>query len=506
MRFSARTWSVVSLLLFVAAILFWRKGNEIEARKRLLEEKPPTNQVSKPAAFEPMSTRGTQLATLSLEPLKADSLQNGKAQADQIKKRYPYRLQNTDKPVSELVNDDGAVLLANALIDTRAALPEIPKHLKAAGDPGSYIVQWKSAADAEFRGLLKEAGAEIISYVPNNAYYVKVQKAGADQLAGMPGVQTVMPFEPYYKLDAVLLPFAVKQEQLPVEAMLRLTLMPGTDQGVADEVKRLGGEIVAEERSPFGPQLIVKPALGSLVALAQMSEVQGIERSAKRKPASDLTRVTLGISVDGETNENYLGLTGEGTLVNINDVGIQPDHPTLVDTTIHLPSGPLGPLMTLPNDPDGHGTFVASLIAGNGANSPSAIQTNTIPGTGTNTNTVTNIVAVLPGSQPHPDLRGMAPDADLLALPLDPSGPFADVTTHLVDTWLIESAAETNYSVLRRTNVMISNNSWTYGLPTYDSSAARFDEAVRDALPGTANSQPLLFVFAAGNYGFGDDN
>ena len=425
MRFSARAWSLLSLLLFVAAILFWRKGNEIEARRRLMKQQAePTNAVTKPAAmFEPVSTRGVQLATLSVAPIQASSLHNGKLQADQMKKRFPYRLQNTEKSLSELLRDDGAVLLANALIDTRGVLPEIPKHLKAEGDPGSYIVQWNRAADAEFRDLLKAAGAEIISYVPNNAYYVKLAKAGADRLGATAGVQAVMPFEPYYKLDAALLPFAVKQEALPAEATLRLTFLPGTEQAaMAQEVARLGGEILAEERSPFGPQLVVKPELGSLVALAQMNEVQGIERSAKRKPASDLTRVTLGISANGETNVNYLGLTGEGTLVNINDVGLQTDHPTLAGTTIHLPASPVGGLVTAGNDPDGHGTFVASLITGNGADSPATIQTNVIPGSGTNTNSVTNIVIVLPGSSLNANMRGMAPDSDLLALPLDPTG------------------------------------------------------------------------------------
>ena len=511
MRFSARTWAILSALLFVAAILLWRKGNEIEARKRLnAPAVAKTNAPSKQGAtFDPFSTKtGLQLASLTLDPLKAEAIKGGKADAAEIKKRFPYRLQNTDKALNELVKDEGAVLLANALIDTRGALPEIPEHLRAEGDPGSYIVQWKDAPDAEFRARLKEAGASIISYVPNNAYYVKVDKAGADRLQADAGVRAVMAFEPYYKLDQVLLGFAVEQKALPPEATLRITVLPGTGAGIENEIVAVGGEIVGQEPSPFGPQYIVRPGANALVELAQLAEVQGIERAAPRQAASDLTRITLGIATGTDlTNENYLGLTGEGALVNINDTGIQPDHPTLVDTTIHLPGQPLLSLMLTNNDPDGHGTFVASLIAGNGANSPSAFETNTIPGSGTNTNTTEVVINVLPGSSGNPDLRGIAPDVDLLALPLDPTGPgYADVTRPLLDTWLIQSAAQTNYLVLDRTNALISNNSWTYGVPSYDSSAARYDQAVRDALPGTPNEQPLLFVFAAGNSGFGDND
>jgi hypothetical protein len=53
---------------------------------------------------------------------------------------------------------------------------------------------------------------------------------------------------------------------------------------------------------------------------------------------------------------------------------------------------------------------------------------------------------------------------------------------------------------------MISNNSWGYtGVNEYDSSAARFDAAVRDALPDTPGAQRMIFVFATGNSGEGTD-
>ena len=56
------------------------------------------------------------------------------------------------------------------------------------------------------------------------------------------------------------------------------------------------------------------------------------------------------------------------------------------------------------------------------------------------------------------------------------------------------------------TNALISNNSWNYdGDSAYDLAAASYDAAVRDALPEVTGSQPVLFVFRAGNAGDGDD-
>ncbi|MGZ8939505.1 MAG: S8 family serine peptidase, partial [Limisphaerales bacterium] len=522
MRFSARTWSLLSLLLFVAAAFFWLKGNEHEARKRLAPPPLASTNAGTNARTNPVdliSTRSAigQLASLSPavtgtqspNPITDDIIQHGEADPDAVEKRFPHRLRNTRKPMRELVRDDNAVLLANALIDTRGETPEIPEHLTAPADPGSYIVQWIGPVDDRFRARLAEAGAEIISYVPNNAFYVKVDRAGADRLSAAPGVQSVLPFQPYYKLDTVLLGLAVKQEQLPEGATLRLTFLPGTSDA-AQQVAGMGVNVVAQEASPFGPQLIIQPEPNALVPLARLSSVQAIERTGKRTPASDLSRVILGVAANGSTNGNYLGLSGQGVLVNINDTGIQPTHPTLTDTTIHLPAPPLQQLITANNDPDGHGTFVASLIAGNGAQSPAALSTNTVTSTNSANTVETNTVvtANLPGSSTNASLRGLAPNADLLALPLDPTGAFADVWPRLLDTWLIESAAATNYVTLGRTNSLISNNSWTYGqeFQTYDTSAARFDQAVRDALPGMTQHQPLLFVFAAGNRGFGEDD
>ena len=57
------------------------------------------------------------------------------------------------------------------------------------------------------------------------------------------------------------------------------------------------------------------------------------------------------------------------------------------------------------------------------------------------------------------------------------------------------------------TNALIENDSWNYdGDNTYDLAAAGYDAAVRDALPGVTGSQPVLFVFSAGNAGDGNDD
>ena len=55
--------------------------------------------------------------------------------------RLAFRLANTPKKIAELSRVPHAILLENAFVDTEQKVDlNIPKHLRAAGDPGAYIV------------------------------------------------------------------------------------------------------------------------------------------------------------------------------------------------------------------------------------------------------------------------------------------------------------------------------------------------------------------------------
>jgi subtilisin-like proprotein convertase family protein len=377
-----------------------------------------------------------------------------------------------------LAHKDKALLLENALLDTDEPVGlQIPPSLQAQGDPGSYIVQSKGALDDRFRALLSGAGATIVSYIPNNAYLVRATASIVQELAGDAQVQAVLPFHPYFKLKSRLLNSAIEAIPLPEDAALNIALFSDAREQTLAELKNLGAEVLSEEASPFGPVLKVRLPNDAdknvgVASLAQLTGVQAIEMARPRVHANDLSRVRLGVAEDTLVSSNYLGLTGGGVVVNVNDTGVDTNHPDLQGRVFTAKGDNVSGY-----DTDGHGTHVAGIIIGDGRSSTNPV----------------NVGAFASGSVTNASFRGKAPGAKVFSISTDLLfGPNSD-------SYLQETAA--------RTNALISNNSWQYFDDTeYDLAAASYDAAVRDALPGVTGCQPLLYVFAAGNSGGGSDN
>ena len=458
-------WFLICLLCLAGAYYFWQVG---EARR--LAHKP-----TQPVAVKPLSSHPAKVALHTVKPGSTAPLMRSLLQATNnaptntvniVTNRFANRLANTGESLDQLESDSHAILLENALIDTRSPLPVIPHNLQAQRDPGTYIVQSRGPLDDAFRALLAQAGATIISYIPNNAYLVRASASEAGQLLGNPRTQAVLPYEPYYKLKSPLLDWAVKAQSLPDGAELNVLLFADNANATVTDLQKSGYNVVGQSSSPFGPVVTVQPPVGKWVSLAQLTDVQLLELAYKRGLANDLTRTRLGTSTDSVSSTNYLGLTGSNVVININDSGVDAAHPDLAGRVFSDSVANL-------TDTDGHGTHVAGIIAGNGT------ESSTI-------NTPPNLP---PGSVSGADFRGEAPGADLFAL------DFMNDS----DQYLQETAAQTN--------ALISNNSWYYvNDNAYDLAAASYDAAVRDALPEVPGSQPIVYVFAAGNDGSGNDD
>jgi len=443
MRANSLKWFLLSLLLLVGAVWFWGVGNRKAAR------------------------------VLSASHVAAATNVVAKGHAGHGPKSL--RLSNTDEALASLQRNDHAILLRNAIIDTRKPLDlDIPAELRATNGR-NFIVQSGGPLDAAFYAALDRAGAKFISYIPNNAALVE-----ADSAAGLNGF-TVIPFEPYYKLSPDLLEASLNHEA--ITNALRVLTPPGSDDQALADIHTAGWALLGQDRTPLGPEFIVQvPGADPAIAAAQWPLSQEIEQFRRRQPLNDLTRARIGVASNTVSPSNYLGLTGTNVFMNLNDTGAEGIHPDLTNRVFNLTS-----------DYDGHGTHVAGILIGDG----------------TESGTISNAPNLPSGSKAGANFRGMAPQAKLFVQPIDlVLGPY-------ISDEFLQTNASVSLTALALanadhadtpTNGFISNNSWGSGNPVYDLEAASYDAAVRDAQPLLTGEQAMTYVFAAGNSGSGSGN
>jgi subtilisin family serine protease/subtilisin-like proprotein convertase family protein len=444
----------VAVLLVAGGWLLWRTGGVWETN---VPDQVATGQSAARSGRAPASREASRFE--STAPVLPATV------ARTNESPLSYRLSNTTKTSSQLLRDDRAILLENALIDvSRPVNFQVPESLQPAEEPGAYLIQARGAIGSAFRAAVQAAGAEYVSFIPNNAWLIRASAAAAQQLRANGAVQAVLPWQPVYKLKSDLLVMAMQGKTLPDATALNLLVTAADQAAVRAQIEQMQGRVVAEDRSPFGAVITVRLQPGAdWAALARTAEVLLLEQAFARGVANDLTRVQVGVATMPTVQTNYLGLSGTNITVGINDLGVDATHPDLAGRIFALNGTDL-------TDTNGHGTHVAGIIGGSGLMS-------------------TDVVNARGSSNPGTDgqFRGMAPGAKLFAQRFS-----------VADGTLQENTA--------RTNIFISNNSWSYlGDSSYSLAAASYDAAVRDSLPGLTGSQPVLYVFSVGNGGGGSD-
>src|SRR5690242_10916919 len=116
MRWRPLTWALLSVCCFVAAVWFWRFGDERAARLKTAspaQSANPSNQSAQPASPAQPATASNRPGSLNPAPASRTP-----APAARSLDPLAYRLANTSKPFRDLVRSDTAVLLENALLDT----------------------------------------------------------------------------------------------------------------------------------------------------------------------------------------------------------------------------------------------------------------------------------------------------------------------------------------------------------------------------------------------------
>jgi serine protease AprX len=132
--------------------------------------------------------------------------------------------------------------LKAATFDPVLGEPDLPPGLTvagyAAGTRGYYLVQFNGPVQREWKAALEAAGAQILDYIPDFAFKVRMNPAQAARAAELSFVRWVGIFQPAYKLSPAL--------KLEGENLYRVLVARGADYGQARAaIARSGAEVIS---------------------------------------------------------------------------------------------------------------------------------------------------------------------------------------------------------------------------------------------------------------------
>ncbi|MGA2602632.1 MAG: choice-of-anchor D domain-containing protein [Verrucomicrobiia bacterium] len=183
---------------------------------------------------------------------------------DQLRQRGFTRVRNygsywlveaTDAQVDELTHLYGAraavnnrfnrIELGSASFDTSVGEPPVPPQYRQAEGKGERLrlVQFRGPITPEWLRLITSKGAQVVSYVPNNAYLVLVDEVAESELRSGQGadspIQWIGSYHPYYKIGRGLLNAIKENGQSLVDVQIAMAGGSAAEQTMA-ALKKFG--------------------------------------------------------------------------------------------------------------------------------------------------------------------------------------------------------------------------------------------------------------------------
>lgn len=270
-------------------------------------------------------------------------------------------------------------LKAATFTPTRGEAPAVAPGLAiggyAQGQRGYYIVQFRGPVEQAWKDQVAAQGAEVLDYIPDFAFKVRMNPAQAGQVGALADVAWVGLFHPAFKISPRLdrtgaHPFTVRVER-------------GADAGlVAAEIARSGAQILARE----GSILLVAANGAQVDAAARVLDVAWIQNFTLWQKYDQYARGIMGADVANASHANGLAYDGSTQTVAVADTGLgdgtttgaHPDINGRVTAIYNWPGTTDTCFQRITDDgaqdvDSGHGTHVAGSVLSNGANSPGGL-------------------------------------------------------------------------------------------------------------------------------------
>lgn len=239
-----------------------------------------------------MRTRLTPLATLALVVTLVLGFGLGPNTAAAQKGGAAIRLR-----AATFVPTAGEAPAINAAL---AARPEAP------GLRGYYLVQFAGPIEQAWKDAAAAEGAELLEYVPDYAFKVRMSPAQAARVRALPTVAWVGQFHPAYKLAPNL--------KRAGQALYRVRVEQGADaQAAAGQIAAAGAQVLASD----GSILLVGADAAQLDAIAQVLDVAWVENFLLYEKHNE-----AGGGIIGAPTANANGYDGSSQIAAVADTGL----------------------------------------------------------------------------------------------------------------------------------------------------------------------------------------
>ena len=343
---------------------------------------------------------------------------------------------------------------------------------RGAGDR-YYVVQFGGIVKDEWLDSVRDAGIEVVQYLPHNAFFVRAEPGEIARVAGHSRVRWVGAYESRHKVGREVREFAARAEA--GTETFDVAVFANADLGQLASL--IGGRTIAASRLANNFFNVVRVAIPTS-ELDRIAAIEGVFRidpfipptiedeRAAQIVSGNYSSTTV-LNAAGYNPLSQFGVDGTGVTVMVSDDGISiPGNGGFYLTSANTVDGPLRGATA--GAAGGHGHINASIIAGN---TPFGI----LDPTGYNYG------------------LGIAPGANIINIPFLKTG---NTTT---DAQAVDDALSTlGPNGARGT---ISNNSWGAGIGVnYTSFEAQYDGLVRDGSLAPS-IDPFTIIFSAGNSG-----
>lgn len=365
------------------------------------------------------------------------------------------------------------IRLQQAVFDPLEGMPDPPPSLQRAGDAGYHLVQFTGPIRKEWRAALEAAGAEILDYVPDFAYLVRMDAGASRSLQALDAVRWSGGFPPAFRVSS-LLSEAVDRPRADIGVELMVRAFKGEAAGMIAQRLIAAGALIDHRGRDTGGGAVFRVRVDEtqVAGLALIPGIAWIEPFFQPALANEVARSATIVNKDAV--EQQLGLYGQGQIVAVVDSGLSTGDPATVhwDFLGRVAGGGWGEGGNCSDwgDHNSHGTHVAGSVLGSGYRSGANAAT-----------------ADYAGSN-----AGIAPGAQLVVWSNceDFSGvPFHDLYGAL-------------WSELYQLDpqLRVSNNSWAQG-----GSQGQYNAVARETDRFLWDFPDMVVVFAAGNAGTDQD-